>query len=125
MYRDIELTPKEEKEIIRKAADLVHKYGMETAAIMTLETVKPLVYIGGQMGRFFLMPFLPFFGENIGVGGEKFFTVFEQRKNIEELIKLLEKKTEEEELEKQRKAERKPEEESGSKRKGWRRFLPL
>lgn len=116
MFRDIDVTPEEEEELIKKAAELVHKYGMEVAAIMLLESVKPLVYIGGQMGRFFLFPFIPFFGEKVTEGSEKFFTVFEKRENVEKLLKLVEEKAKEKET--QVREETQP-------KKGWRRFLPF
>lgn len=111
-----------------KAAEKIHKYGMDVAAILMLESVKPLAYIGGQMGRFFVSPFLPALGETIGQGGEKFFGVFEKRDNVEKLIKLLEKMAKEEdeqkeELKKTKKA--KAETEGTPSKKGWRRFLPF
>ncbi|MEM3055662.1 MAG: hypothetical protein QW639_00330 [Candidatus Bathyarchaeia archaeon] len=121
MYWDVEVSPEEEEEIIRKAADLIHRYGMDVAAILFIESIKPLTYIGGQMGRFFLSPFLPAFGERIGRGGEKFFTVFEKRENVEKLLRLLEEKAKEEEKPKE---ERRPEAQ-GEKKRGWRRFLPF
>jgi len=119
---DDEVTPEDEEEMIRNAAENIHKYGMDVPAIMMLETVKPLVYIGGQMGLLFISPFLPIFGENVGRGGEKFFATFEKRENVEKLIRLLEKKDEEEDPE--RLKEEQATEETHPK-KGWRRFLPF
>lgn len=121
MYWDVEVSPEEEEEIIRKAADLIHRYGMDVAAILFIESIKPLTYIGGQMGRFFLSPFLPAFGERIAMGGEKFFTVFEKRENVEKLLRLLEEKAREGEKPKE---ERRPEAQ-GEQRRGWRRLLPF
>lgn len=129
MYWDLEVTPEEEEEMIRAAAEKIHKYGMEVAAIMFLESVKPLAYIGGQMGRFFVSPFLPAFGDSIGRGGEKLITIFEKRENVEKLITLLEELAQEEE----RRVEEPeaPEEEQATaegeapKKRGWRRFLPF
>lgn len=43
-----------------------------------------------------ISPFLPVFGENIGIGGEKFFQIFEKRENVEKLIKVVEEFTREE-----------------------------
>ena len=127
MFWDMEVTPEDEEEMIRKAAETIHKYGMDVAAILFLESVKPLAYIGGQMGRFFLSPFLPAFGESIGRGGEKFLTIFEKRENVEKLITLLEKMAKEE---KPKEAEKPKEEqaiptEKPPPKKGWRRFLPF
>ena len=116
MFREIDVTPEEEEELIKKAAEIVHKYGMDVAAILFLETVKPLVYIGGQMGRFFLYPFIPFFGERVTIGSEKFFTVFEKRENVEKLLKLVEEKAKEKETQVRAEAQTK---------KSWRRLLPF
>ena len=132
MYWDIEVTPEDEDEMIRKIAQKIHKYGLDIAAIIMFESVKPLSYIGAQMGRFFFSPFLPAFGENLGVSGEKFLQIFEKHENVEKLIKAVEKLTQKEEeqkkAEKAEKLERKSAEtETGEvpKKKGWRRFLPF
>ena len=129
MFWEIEVTPEDEEEMIKSAAEKIHKYGMDVAAILMLESVKPLTYIGGQMGRFFVSPFLPALGEKIGQSGEKFFTVFEKRENVEKLITLLEEMAKEEdkmkeELKKAKKAQEAEAEETPQK-KGWRRFLPF
>ena len=129
MFWEIEVTPEDEEEMIKSAAEKIHKYGMEVAAILMLESIKPLTYIGGQMGRFFVSPFLPALGEKIGQSGEKFFTVFEKRENVEKLITLLEEMAKEEdkmkeELKKAKKAQEAEAEETPQK-KGWRRFLPF
>jgi len=129
LFWEIEVTPEDEEDMIKSAAEKIHKYGMEVAAILMLESIKPLTYIGGQMGRFFVSPFLPALGEKIGQSGEKFFTVFEKRENVEKLITLLEEMTKEEdkmkeELKKAKKAQEAEAEETPQK-KGWRRFLPF
>lgn len=126
----MEITPEDEEEMIRKIAEKIHKYGMDVAAILFIESVKPLAYIGGQMGRLFISPFLPAFGENIGQGGEKFFTIFEKRENVEKLITLLEKMAKEEEKKPKEKSEKPKEEqkteaEEAPPKMGWRRFLPF
>lgn len=50
MYWDLEITPEDEEEMIRNIAEKIHKYGMEVAAILFIESVRPLTYIGAQMG---------------------------------------------------------------------------
>jgi len=132
LYLDIEVTLEEEDEMIRKIAQKIHKHGLDMAAIFMIESVKPLSYIGAQMGRFLISPFLPAFGDNIGIGGEKFLQIFEKRENVEKLIVAVEEFTREEEerkkAEKAKKLERKSagtETEEESKNKGWRRFLPF
>lgn len=96
-WERIEVTPEEEEKIIRKVANLIHKYRMEAAAILFLESLKPLVHIGGELGKFFISPFLPALGEKISVNGEKYIRVFEKRENIERLITLLEQMSKEDE----------------------------
>lgn len=133
MFREIEVTPEEEEEMIRKIAEKVHNYGMDVAAVLFLESVKPLAYIGGQMGRVFVSPFLPAFGESISTGGEKFLTIFEKRDNVEKLLNRIEELTKEEEDSKKRKkagkeapkAENAGQESEKVPKKGWRRFLPF
>ena len=132
LYWDVEITPEDEDEMIRKIAEKIHQYGLDVAAILMIETVKPLSFIGAQMGRFFVSPFLPILSENVGITGEKFFKIFEKRDNVEKLIKTIEKLTQEEEerkkTEKAKKlAEKKAKMEEGGEpeKKGWRRFLPF
>src|SRR4030043_69847 len=76
-----------------KTAEKIHSYGMEMVAILTLESVKPMVYVGGELSRVVLAPFLPALGPQYDALGDKLITIFEDRKNIEKLIKILEKMT--------------------------------
>ena len=124
MYRDIEVTSEDEDEMIRKIAHEIHERGLDVSAILMVEIIKPLSYIGTQMGRLFISPFLPVFGDKIGIGGEKFFQIFEKRENVEKLIKAVEKLTQEEE---ERKKAKKAKMAKGgeTERKGWRRFIPF
>jgi len=124
LFWDQKPTPEEEERFIRKAAEIIHKYGMDTVAIMFLDMSKPLVYIGGQLGRFFISPFLLMFSEKMSSLGEKFFTIFEKRENVEKLIKLLEDMTKEE-SEKAKKEKGSNVKEGCPKKRGWRRMLPL
>ena len=132
MYWDIEVTSEDEDEMIRKIARKIHEHRLDMPAILMIESVKPLSFIGAQMGRFFVSPFLSALGEDVGISGEKFLQIFEKRENVEKLIKAVEESTREEEerkkAEKAEKLERKRfEAETGeaSKNKGWRRFLPF
>ena len=135
-----ELTEEEADEIIRKVAEKIHLYGMETVAILTLESVKPLAFIGGEMSRIVLAPFLPALGQSVNELGDKLITVFEDRENIEKLITLLEEmargdydkedekpetgaheeSSEETETDADSENKRKP-----KKRKSWRDWLPF
>lgn len=131
MYWDIEVTSEDEDEMIEKIAQKIHESGMNMAAILMIESFKPMSYIGAQMGRFFISPFLPVFGENIGIGGEKILQIFEKQENLEKLVKAVEALEQEEEerkkAEKAAKREKKKAESGNGKthEKGWRRFLPF
>ena len=143
MYYDVEITPETEAEYIEKVAQKIHEYEMETAAILLLESSKPLVWVGGEMGRFFITPFVPIISDKWGVTSEKFFLVFEKRENIEKLIKRVEQLAQEaDDKKKEEKAARKkaeqekaqanaPEgtspsgEQPQTEKKGWRKYLPL
>lgn len=132
MYLDIELTPEEEEKMIRNIAKKIHEYKIDFAAVLMIESVKPMSYVGSQMGRFFISPFLPSLGENIGIGGEKLFQVLEKRDNVDKLINAIKKLTKEEEeqkkVEKVKKLAEKRAEietEGASNKKGLRRFLPF
>ena len=117
--------------MIEKIARRVHKSGMNVAAILMMETFKPMSYIGAQMGRFFVSPFLPVLGDDIGINGEKILQIFEKQENIEKLVKAVEALEEEEaerkKAEKAEKLERKRAESDNGEvhEKGWRRFLPF
>ena len=123
------MTPEDEEELIMKIAQNIHKYGLDMAAIFMIESVKPISYIGTQMGRLFISPFLPVLGENIGISGEKFLRVFEKRDNMERLIKAVEELSREEEeqkkAEKAKKLEEKNAETGEAPKKDWRRFIPF
>ena len=137
---DKELTEEEVDEMIRKTAEKIRLYGMETFAILTLESVKPLVYIGGEMSRLMISPFLPALGHNANELGENLINVFEERKNIEKLITILEemasgeygKEEDEQEAGAPEEGKEKPEADEASeeqaeqkKKKSWRDWLPF
>lgn len=122
MFKVDKVTPKDEEKMIRKAAEKIHEYGMDLAAVLFLQSYKPLTYVGGQMGRFMIFPFFYMLGGNITQSAEKFFMTFENRDNVERLIKLLEETSIEKDSEKTRKRE---EVDNARQKKGWRRFLPF
>lgn len=107
MYWNMDLTEEEEEELIEKVAEKIREYRMETPAILYLESFKPLTYIGGQMGRLFISPYLPALSEELEMQGEKILRVFEKRENVEKLIELLEEKSREESDEEKFDAEKK------------------
>jgi hypothetical protein len=132
MYWDIETSPDEEEELIKKTAKKIHARGIDTAVILFLESTKPLAYIGGEMSRLFISPFLPALGEPYGITGEKLINVFEKRENIEKLILLLEEMTKEDEKRKKKERENRKDTQERSqnskkgseKRKGLRKYIP-
>ncbi len=108
MYWDIELTSEQVEQVIQDVYKRISDYKMETIAILTLESLKPWSYVGGELVRATLAPFTPALGENLGLTSEKMLQVFEDRKNIEKLIQLLEENLKKEEAErKKRKKEAK------------------
>ena len=76
-----------EIELINNVAKKIIDSEMETPAIWLLQTMKPLAFIGGELSYFYLAPFLPFLDDL----GYTFLDTFEKRKNIELLIKTVER----------------------------------
>jgi len=142
-WGDAKLPAEEVDSILQKTAEKIHLYGMETVAILTLESIKPLVYVGGELSRVVLAPFLPALGPDYNTLGDKLIYIFEDRKNIEKLIQILEEmaagkyvppekegekpepeeKPAEGQAEDPVKEEKEPEEKP--ERRGWRRWLPV
>lgn len=54
MFWDEEITPEEEHELIESIALELYKYGLETAGILFLESLKPISRIGSSMGQMFI-----------------------------------------------------------------------
>ena len=132
MYWDTEITPEEEEELIKKTAEKIHAQGFDVAAILFLESTKPLAYIGGNMSRLFIGPFLPALGERYGLTGEKLIDVFEKKKNVEKLINLIEEMAREDEKRKKEERARKKtlkkateKNNISDERKGWRKYIPF
>ena len=105
MFWDIELTSEEVEEVIQGTYKKISEYKMETIAILTLESLKPWSYVGGELIRVALAPMMPALGEDLGLTSEKMLQVYEDRKNIERLIQLLEENLKKEEAERKQKRE--------------------
>lgn len=111
-------TPEDkQEEWIEKTFKIITQHEMDVPAVLFLESMKPLFWIGGQMSRVVAGPFmLAFWKDGFGL-----MHTFENRKNVEKLIKMLEAKNEKEREEKKRKkreqALKEPE------KKGWRKYL--
>jgi len=125
LYWNIEVTPEDEDEMIGKIAQKIHESGLDLAAIFMIESVKPLSYIGTQMGRFFISPFLPIFGKNIGINGEKILQIFEKRDNVDKLVKAVEEMERKNKELKNKAKKSKMAEDGKPERKGWKRFFPF
>jgi len=133
MYWDLEVTPDDEEQLIQSVAKEIRRYGMDVAAILFLESSKPLTFVGAQMGRAFISPFLPAISQDLGVKSEKLFRIFENRANVEKLISVLEelereedkKKREKKKKEKEAKLAEQGELVEAPEKKGWRRYLPF
>ena len=129
MFWDEEVTPEDEDEVIEWVAQQLYKYGMETAAIMFLESLKPISRYGSSMGQMFVSPLLPFLGDNITVKGDKAMRVFEDTRNVERLIQRLEDLAvngldSEQEI-KQEPEYQENKEALEDENKGWRKYLPF
>ena len=110
-----------ENEIIKRTAETIYKYDMDLVAILILESIKPLVSIGGQFARYMVAPFVPFIGEK----SFPFFATFQNKNNVERLILTLEEKGKQEEEEKKRLKQARKAEEGEFPKKGWRKYLPF
>ena len=77
-------------DLIRKLADFVVKRNMSMPAIMFLESVRPLNFLGSQAMVFFKPIISRFFTK---VEYDKLATLLEKREVIDRLIKEIEQKT--------------------------------
>ena len=92
-WGDNELPEEEVSRVLKVIADRIHAYKIEAIAIITLETVKPLSNLGAELSRLFFSPILPALGPEYNLLGEKMIYIFQNRKNIEKLIDLIEEKS--------------------------------
>ena len=124
MFWDEDITEEEVDEIIEWTAKQFLKYGMETAAILFLESYKPISRLGASMGTVFFTPLLPIFGDNTAMRSEKVLRIFQEEKNVERLIKRLEEIASEE----QNKSKSNDDENyvsENTEKKGWRKYIPF
>ena len=124
MFRDIEITPEDEEEMIRSIAEEIHRRSMDEIALIVIRSLEPLNYIGMQAGRLFVSPFLPAFGDNLGITGNKFIQIFEKPDNVKKLLNLIEETVKKEDEPKEHDI-KEPENKIAIEKKGWRRYLPF
>lgn len=78
----------EDQRLLERLASKIKKHGLETPAILFLETLKPLNYIGSQVMVFFR----PFISSIFSCHEyDRFTKILEHRSSIEELIRKIEK----------------------------------
>ena len=123
MFWDEELTIEEEDEIIEWTARELYKYGMETVAILFLESYKPMSRIGTSMGTVFFTPLMPIFGDNTAIRSQKVLKLFQEDKNVEKLIVRLEEIASKG-LNPDSDDGKKPASDSAEE-KGWRKYIPF
>ena len=84
-----EPTPEEEEEVIERVARYIVNKRLELPAGIILTGVTPFSFIGGQLGRFFLSPYLFALG-GPGEVGNRFIATFEKRSNVKKLLERME-----------------------------------
>jgi hypothetical protein len=75
-----------EVELINKTAEKIVDSGWELGALFILNALKPVYFIGGELGHFFLAPYLILLEGK----GDQFLDTFEKRENIQKLILKIE-----------------------------------
>lgn len=103
-WGDSELPEEEVDRILHVVAEKIHAFGMDLVAILALETIKPLTNVGGELSRMVLSPILPALGSDYNLIGDKLIYIFQNRKNVEKLITILEEMTR---VEEEKRAEKK------------------
>ena len=124
MFRDVETTPEDEEEMITSIAEEIHRRNLDEVALIVFRSLEPLNYIGMQAGRLFVAPFLPAFGDNLAITGNKVMQIFEKTDNVKKLLNLIEEMARNENDSKEEDT-KDPEEKITIKKKGWRRYLPF
>ena len=100
-----ELTPERARQLIDKLAVWIVEHGLETPAILFLESMKPVSFVGSQ---FFLMYGVPQLGLVLDERTtSEYGLLFENRENVEALIKRIEELAREADKKKEKKKEEK------------------
>jgi hypothetical protein len=109
--------PEKQEAIIKKMAEFIYKYDMDLGAILLLEVIKPFSSIGSQLARYMVAPFIPFIGEE----SMPYFATFENKQNVEKLIRMIEERS----MDDERKRKEEEDRVGITPRRGWRRFFKL
>ena len=91
------MTYEEEEKFIGRITKFIFDRNLEIAALLTLNTIKPLVYIGGEFTRLILAPYVLFTVEDT----EKYINFLQNRRNIDSLIEVINKKIKNKSLERE------------------------
>ncbi len=83
-----ESSEQQKNEIIQKTYNYIERLGLGLPAILFFESVKPLLWVGGATARIFAGPFMLAFWDD----GFAYINTFEERQNVEKLIKMIENK---------------------------------
>lgn len=75
---------------------LVNKYGMGTPSILILETIRPMAFVGGELGRILLTPWLPLLGDEMEKSIHEYITTLAERDQLDKLVNRMEELIEEE-----------------------------
>jgi len=76
---------------------------MGTPSILILETIRPMAFVGGELGRILLTPWLPILGDNMEKTIHEYITTLTERDQLDKLVNRMEKLIKEENEEKQSK----------------------
>ena len=77
-------------ELVEKIAKKVVEIGMEAPAVLALESVRPLSFIGSQLGRAMIAPWFGIFGWDAMNKADNFMEVFEDKENVKKLVRRIE-----------------------------------
>ncbi len=94
MFNDEELPPEEVDKVLESVARKIVDHEMELYARFLLAMSWPLAFVGGQLGRVFLSPYLFVFGDKENTVSKRIF-IFEKKENIFKLIDKIDELTEE------------------------------
>jgi hypothetical protein len=96
VFTPTQITPDEEEELLNHIAKKIHLYKLDSIAVLLVESTKPIMYIGSEMGRFFISPFTPLISNEFSMKTDKVLMTLGKRENLEKLLKKIEKLEKEE-----------------------------
>lgn len=102
MFSDEELPSEEVDKVLERMARKIVDHEMELYAKFLLGMSWPLAFIGGQLGRVFLSPYLFIFGDKESSVSKHIF-IFEKKENIFKLIDKIDELVEEKDIVKEEK----------------------